>query len=207
MTLIGHARQRIRGGSARLPPVLDAAALGKVRESHACALTQALHGRTVVRGAAPLGRRWSRGGESCSCVPPKFRQIPTRLMPASTVVRDEIFPAVSGMDGCAGMSCSLTARAVGASLRPRGSRGSDGAERRKVVSFRSRAEQSLGSSRSEVHQWEVAVVHRDHAAPMVPAHVSPGSRAIPRSRIARSTPTRWGSSHGFKRWMDSVAPA
>ena len=34
-----------------------------------------------------------------------------------------------------------------------------------VMPLRDRAEQGLGASGSEVHQWEVAVVHRDHAAP------------------------------------------
>jgi hypothetical protein len=34
-----------------------------------------------------------------------------------------------------------------------------------VLPLRSRAEESLGGDGSEVQLWEVAVVHRDHAAP------------------------------------------
>jgi hypothetical protein len=82
------------------------------------------------------------------------------------IVRDEIFPAVSQFEGCVGMSL-LVNRESGRSIAttawssPEAMRAS--AER--VVPLRDRAEQGLGASSSEVHQWEVAVVHRDHATP------------------------------------------
>ena len=82
------------------------------------------------------------------------------------VVRDEIFPVVSGMDGCVGMSL-LVSRESGLCIATTAWQSEDAmsASADRVMSLRGRAEQSLGSSGSEVHQWEVAVVHRDHAAP------------------------------------------
>jgi hypothetical protein len=81
-------------------------------------------------------------------------------------VRDEVFPAVSAMSGCIGMSLladrtsgrciATTAWESEAALR-------DSAER--VLSLRAGATQSLGSDTSDVDVWEIAVVHRDHAAP------------------------------------------
>jgi hypothetical protein len=81
-------------------------------------------------------------------------------------VRDEVFPAVSAMDGCVGMSVladrqsgrciATTAWASEAALR-------DSAET--VRPLRNGAEQALGASTSDVEVWEIAVVHRDHATP------------------------------------------
>lgn len=82
------------------------------------------------------------------------------------IVSDEIFPAVSGMDGCVGMSL-LVDRHSGRCIATTAWESEDAmtATAERVMALRSRAEESLGSSGSEVHQWEVAVVHRDHAAP------------------------------------------
>lgn len=91
---------------------------------------------------------------------------PGKIDDGIRVVRDEIFPAVSAMDGCVGMSLLVnrdSGRCVATTAWQ--SKEATSASADKVVSLRSRAEQSLGSSGSEVHQWEVAVVHRDHAAP------------------------------------------
>jgi heme-degrading monooxygenase HmoA len=82
-------------------------------------------------------------------------------------VRDQVFPAVSAMDGCVGMSMladresgrciATTAWASEAALR-------ETAER--VRPLRDAAERALGSSTgSDVEGWEIAVVHRDHATP------------------------------------------
>ena len=82
------------------------------------------------------------------------------------VVRDDIFPAVSEMGGCVGMSLLVnrnSARCIATTAWDSQDAMRESAER--VVPRRDRAEQSLGGSGSEVHQWEVAVVHRDHAAP------------------------------------------
>jgi Antibiotic biosynthesis monooxygenase len=91
---------------------------------------------------------------------------PDKIDAGIAVVRDEILPVVSGMDGCVGMSL-LVNRDSGRCIATTAWQSEEAtlASADKVVSLRSRAEQSLGSSGSEVHQWEVAVVHRDHAAP------------------------------------------
>ena len=91
---------------------------------------------------------------------------PAQIDDGINLVRDEIFPAVSEMDGCAGMSL-LVDRAAGRCIATTAWHSEDAmlqsAER--VMSLRRRAEQGLGAGDSEVHQWEVAVMHRDHAAP------------------------------------------
>ena len=91
---------------------------------------------------------------------------PAKVDDGIAVVRDEIFPAVSGMDGCVGMSL-LVNRDSGRCVATTAWQSEDAmrTSAEKVMSLRNRAEQSLGSRGSEVHQWEVAVVHRDHAVP------------------------------------------
>lgn len=91
---------------------------------------------------------------------------PVKIDDGISIVRDEIFPVVSGMDGCVGMSL-LVNRDSGRCIATTAWESEEAimASAGQVVSLRSRAEESLGSSGSEVHQWEVAMVHRDHAAP------------------------------------------
>ena len=91
---------------------------------------------------------------------------PAKVDDGIAVVRDEIFPAVSRMDGCAGMSL-LVDRDRGRCIAATAWRSEDAmrGSAEQVMSLRDRAERSMGSSDSEVHQWEVAAVHRDHAAP------------------------------------------
>jgi hypothetical protein len=82
------------------------------------------------------------------------------------IVRDEIFPSVSEMDDCVGMSM-LVNRDTGRCIATTAWRTEEamGQTAEKVRPLRDRAEQGTGASGSEVHQWEVAVVHRDHNAP------------------------------------------
>jgi heme-degrading monooxygenase HmoA len=91
---------------------------------------------------------------------------PAKIDDGIAAVRDEIFPAVSEMDGCVGMSL-LVDRDSGRCIATTAWRSAEAMQSsaEKVVSLRSDVEQTLGSSGSEVHQWEVAVVHRDHVAP------------------------------------------
>jgi heme-degrading monooxygenase HmoA len=83
-----------------------------------------------------------------------------------TIVRDDIFPAVSEISGCVGMSL-LVNRDSGRCIATTAWESEDAMREsaETVVALRDRAQQSLGASGSEVHQWEVAVVHRDHFAP------------------------------------------
>lgn len=91
---------------------------------------------------------------------------PSKVDDGIDVVRDEVFPAVSAMDGCVGMSL-LVDRDSGRCIATTAWQSEEAtmASADQVLSLRSRAEQSLGSDGSEVHLWEVAVVHRDHVAP------------------------------------------
>jgi hypothetical protein len=83
------------------------------------------------------------------------------------LVREELFPAVSAMDGCVGMSMLIdrqTGRCIATTAWS-----SDDAMQASAVAvrpLRDRAERALGGTGGRyVHEWEVAVVHRDHATP------------------------------------------
>ncbi|MFM6848777.1 MAG: hypothetical protein ACKOVB_06700 [Terrabacter sp.] len=91
---------------------------------------------------------------------------PTKVDDGIAMIRDEVFPAVTGMDGCVGMSLLVdreSGRCIATTAWQTEEATAGSAD--KVMSLRSRAEQSLGADGSDVRQWEVAVVHRDHAAP------------------------------------------
>jgi hypothetical protein len=96
----------------------------------------------------------------------EVRADPAKIDDGINLVREEVFPAVSEMDGCAGMSL-LVDRAAGRCIATTAWHSEDamGQSAERVMSLRRQAEQGLGAGDSEVHQWEVAVMHRDHAAP------------------------------------------
>ncbi len=96
----------------------------------------------------------------------EVRGDPARIDDGLRVVRDEVFPAITEMDGCVGMSL-LVDRETGRCIATTAWQSEDAmrASAEAVRPLRDRAEAALGSSGSEVNQWEVAVVHRDHAAP------------------------------------------
>jgi hypothetical protein len=97
----------------------------------------------------------------------EVRGDPARTDHGLRLVREDIFPAVTAMDGCAGMSL-LVDRQTGRCIATTSWQSEDAMRMSAaaVRPLRDRAEMALGSiSSSEVHQWEVAVVHRDHAAP------------------------------------------
>lgn len=83
------------------------------------------------------------------------------------IVREEIFPAVSAMDGCVGMSMLVdrdSARCI--TTTAWSSQDAMQASAPAVRPLRDRAERALGSTSGRyVHEWEAAVVHRDHAVP------------------------------------------
>lgn len=91
---------------------------------------------------------------------------PAKLDDGIAMVRDEIFPAVSEIDGCAGMSL-LVNRAVGRCIATTAWRSEDAMRQsaERVMPLRDQAERSLDATKSEVLQWEVAAVRRHHAAP------------------------------------------
>ena len=79
-------------------------------------------------------------------------------------VRDQVFPMVTAMDGCVGMSLLVdheSGRCIATTAWESEAALQGSAER--VRPLRDGAERALGSSTSDVEVWEVAVVHRDHA--------------------------------------------
>lgn len=91
---------------------------------------------------------------------------PAKIDEGIATVRESTFPAVSDMGGCVGMSL-LVDRESGRCIATTAWESEDAMRgtAEQVRPLRDEAEQTLGSSGSEVHQWEVAVVHRDHASP------------------------------------------
>ena len=81
-------------------------------------------------------------------------------------VRDQVFPAVTAIDGCAGMSL-LVDRGSGRCIATSAweSEAAMQASAPQVEPLRSGAAERLGADSSEVATWEVAVMHRDHASP------------------------------------------
>jgi hypothetical protein len=81
-------------------------------------------------------------------------------------VRDQVFPAVTAIDGCVGMSL-LVDREAGRCIATTAweSEAAMQASAEQVKPLRADAEQSLGTTSSEVATWEVALMHRDHASP------------------------------------------
>jgi len=78
-------------------------------------------------------------------------------------VRDQIFPAVNAMTGCAGMSL-LVDRSTGRCIATTAweSEAAMRASAELVRPLRTSAEQALGANTSSVDAWEVAAMHRDH---------------------------------------------
>jgi heme-degrading monooxygenase HmoA len=91
---------------------------------------------------------------------------PAKIEDGIATIREDIFPAVSDMDGCVGMSL-LVDRASGRCIATTAWQSEDAMQEtaERVRPLRDKAEETLDSSSSDVHQWEVAAVHRDHAAP------------------------------------------
>jgi heme-degrading monooxygenase HmoA len=91
---------------------------------------------------------------------------PAKMDEGMSMVRDQVYPAVTGMDGCIGMSMFVN-RESGRCIvttaweSEEAMRGSAD----KVRPLRDEAEQALGTGGSDVLEWEIAVVHRDHAVP------------------------------------------
>jgi quinol monooxygenase YgiN len=81
-------------------------------------------------------------------------------------VRDQVMPEVTQMEGCVGMSL-LVDRQSGRCIATTAweSEAAMQSSLEKVRPLRDRAQELLGATDSQVDMWEVAVVHRTHAAP------------------------------------------
>jgi hypothetical protein len=91
---------------------------------------------------------------------------PAKIDEGIAMVGQEVFPAVSDIDGNVGMSMFVnreSGRCIACTAWESEQAVRESAD--KVIALRDRAAQTLGASSSDVMQWEVAVVHRDHSAP------------------------------------------
>jgi hypothetical protein len=90
---------------------------------------------------------------------------PARIDEGMRYVREEVMPAVTGMDGCIGLSM-LVNRETGRCTVTTSWMSED--EMRmtdiNVSAFRSRAAEIMGSDDPEVREWEIAIMHREHDA-------------------------------------------
>lgn len=89
---------------------------------------------------------------------------PDRIDEGIAFVRDEVMPTVTGMDGCIGMSM-LVHRETGRCIATTSWTSEDGmrATDDQVASLRTRAAEIMGGE-VDVQEWEIAVMHREHAA-------------------------------------------
>ncbi len=102
---------------------------------------------------------------------------PSHLDDGISFVRDEVMPALQGMDGCIGVSMLVDRETGGVIVTSSWeSREAMRATETAVGPMRDRAQQVLSSGRPEVKEWDIAVLHR--------------SRPIPEGACARVTWTR-----------------
>jgi heme-degrading monooxygenase HmoA len=80
-------------------------------------------------------------------------------------VRDEVMPAVTGMEGCVGLSM-LVDRESGDCIVTTSWRDEEAmrSSAEGVRSMRERAAEMFGGATPEVREWEIAVLHRAHEA-------------------------------------------
>ena len=90
---------------------------------------------------------------------------PARIDEGIRFVREEVMPAVTGMDGCIGMSM-LVNRETGRGIVATSWTSEEDmqATAGQVVAFRGRAAEILGAGEPEVREWEIAMMHREHDA-------------------------------------------
>jgi heme-degrading monooxygenase HmoA len=94
-----------------------------------------------------------------------IRGNPQSIDAGTDYVRDEMMPAVRGMDGCVGLSM-LADRESGTCIVTTSWRDRESmqASAEGVRPMRDRAIQVFGDAEYEVHEWEVSAMHRRHEA-------------------------------------------
>ena len=90
---------------------------------------------------------------------------PMRMDAGIADVRDNVMPAVSGMDGCIGLSM-LCDRDTGRCIVTTAWETEEAmaATRERVRAMRERAADQYGAPAPEVQEWEIAMMHRMHTA-------------------------------------------
>jgi quinol monooxygenase YgiN len=91
---------------------------------------------------------------------------PAKLDEELMHMRDQVLPEVTRMDGCMGVSM-LVSRESGRCILTTAWESQEARDDSlaKVRPLREDAERRMSSGPSEVYQWEVAAVHRDHPVP------------------------------------------
>ncbi|MFP5218925.1 MAG: putative quinol monooxygenase [Actinomycetes bacterium] len=94
-----------------------------------------------------------------------MRGDPQRVDEGIAMVRDEVMPAVQEMDGCIGLSL-LVDRSTGTAIVTSAWESEDAmrATAQRVAPLRERGAEIM-SAQPEVREWEIAVLHRESAAP------------------------------------------
>lgn len=110
------------------------------------------------RGAAPLGRGWIVYARSTT-----VQAHPESIDTGIAHIRDEVMPALLGMNGCIGLSMLIDRKsgrciATSAWQTEEAMRASEAQAR----PMRDHAAELLGGNRAQVDVWEIAVLHRDH---------------------------------------------
>lgn len=86
---------------------------------------------------------------------------PAHVDDGIALVRDEVMPALQGMEGCIGISMLVDRESGGAIVTSSWeTREAMRATETAVGPMRDRAQQVLSSGRPEVKEWEIAVLHR-----------------------------------------------
>jgi hypothetical protein len=91
---------------------------------------------------------------------------PAKIDEGIAVVGQDVFPGVSDISGNVGMSMFVSresGRCIACTAWESEEAMRSSADL--VIPLRDRATEALGATTSDVMQWEVAVVHRDHSAP------------------------------------------
>ena len=91
---------------------------------------------------------------------------PETIDAAIAQARDEVLPAISTMDGCIGLSMMVD-RESGRCIVTTAWETEEAmhATQELVRPLRQRAVEVAGAPPAQVHEWEIAVMHRDHQAP------------------------------------------
>jgi antibiotic biosynthesis monooxygenase len=114
----------------------------------------------VPSGRRVAARRWAVYARSTT-----IQAKPSYVDAGLRHVRDDVLPALTGTDGCIGMS-ALVDRESGRCIVTTAWRSEQAmlASAKQVRPIRDRAVAAFGAAGADVEQWEIAVFHRNHMA-------------------------------------------
>ena len=91
---------------------------------------------------------------------------PDRIDEGITLVNDELMSMITDIDGCMGLSL-LVDRSSGRCIAASSWESEDAmrASKEQLQPVRQRLLEAIGGDRPEIQEWEIALLHRDHASP------------------------------------------